>query len=106
MIQELFKSNKLVNKVRSFVEVNLDFALCVDNSFLTKIAPFNARIPPERLKDTKDYVYNEKSSDKAIKADKYGLTTGQKIAEPAVERIVDQLASLCSCLKEKPYIQI
>lgn len=88
-MQELFKSNKLISKVRSFIEVNLDFALCFDNAFLTKIAPYNSRIPPERLKDTKDYVYSETPSEKGVKASRYGLTTGQKIADPAAERIVD-----------------
>ena len=57
LISELFKSKKLCSKVVSFFEVNLDFTLCVDNAFLTRIAPLNARIPAGR--QAKDYVYNE-----------------------------------------------
>lgn len=88
----------------SFFEINLDFSVATDNAFLTKIAPYNTKIGPERLKDAKDYVYTPSPHDKEIRAHKFGLLTGQRIDNQANERVVNQLVSLCACLKEKPFI--
>ena len=105
-MRELQKSQKLLNKVVSFFEINMDFNLITDNIFLTRVAPYDARLPPERAKDHKDYAFIENSNDRMISANRFSMMIGQRISEQAVERIVNQLISLCSVLKEKPYIQI
>ena len=63
MMKELLKSQKLCSKVTSFYEINLDFTVVTDNAFLTKIAPYNVKIAPERQKDAKDYVYTPSPHD-------------------------------------------
>lgn len=79
LMKELLKSKKLCNKVVSFVEINLDFECFVDNSFITKVKPFNTRLPKERAKDHADYKYIPTPKDKEIKAEKFDLLMGKEI---------------------------
>ena len=73
---ELYKSKKLCNKILSFYDVNMDFNLVVDNAFLTKIIPYNTKIPEARQKETPNYIYTETPFDQEIKSHKYGLISG------------------------------
>ena len=51
LMKELCKSTKLVNKVLSFIEINMDFSLIVDNAFLVKVKPYQTKIPDETVKN-------------------------------------------------------
>jgi hypothetical protein len=81
LMQELQKSQKLLNKIVSFYEINLDFTFVVDNAFLTKVSPYDVRLPPDRAKSHQDYVYVESPNDRLISAHRFGLMTGQKIGD-------------------------
>lgn len=106
LMNELLKSKKLCNKIASFVEINMDFECIVDNTFLTKIAPYNTRLPKDKIKDHAGYKYIPTPKDKEIKASKFDLVRGERIGDLAADRQINMLVSLCACLKEKPYIQI
>jgi hypothetical protein len=65
----------------------MDFTLVVDNAFLTKIIPYDTRIPQERQANEKEYKYVETPNDKEIKVNKYALVTGKAISKHAAERV-------------------
>jgi hypothetical protein len=76
LMAELFKSQKLINKVVSFIEINMDFSVITDNAFLTKIAPFQTKLPKDKAKDHAGYEYTKNPNDDEIKANRYDLATG------------------------------
>jgi hypothetical protein len=67
----------------------MDFSLVVDNAFLTKIIPYDTRIPQERQEIEKEYKYVETPNDKEIKVNKYALVTGKTIGKHAAERVCE-----------------